>query len=229
MDDDPLDNLSPLEVHNHRSQITQTLRAAVLAGEMKVGETYSAPRLAVRFGVSATPVREAMIDLAKEGMVEVLRNKGFRVAQPSHDELKQMMEVRLLLEVPTVRALARIGLAPPQRAELQRLAEESLRSAERNDLMLHVLTDIQFHIYLLSLGGNQELVNIVRVLRSRSRLYGLGSKEKRSFLLESAQHHVTLVSLLAERKEAEAGDLMDMHIRRAAAEWSTPEFSSEAI
>ena len=62
-----------------REQVAQALRGALVAGEMRPGTVYSAPALATRFGVSATPVREAMLDLAKEGLVEAVRNKGFRV------------------------------------------------------------------------------------------------------------------------------------------------------
>ncbi|WP_200957339.1 GntR family transcriptional regulator [Ensifer sp. Root127] len=215
-------NLSTLETPNRRSQITQTLRAAVLAGEMKVGEIYSAPMLATQFGVSATPVREAMIDLAKEGIVEVVRNKGFRVAQPSIQELQQMMEVRLLLEVPTIRGIAARGLTADQRSAAQHLAEASLESAQRNDLIAHVAADIRFHLYLLSLSGNEELVDIIRVLRSRSRPYGLQSEKKRAFLLESAQEHLTLVRLIINKQPVQASELIDSHIRRAGQEWSDP-------
>ena len=66
-----------------REEITELLRAAVMAGELQPGVTYSAPSLAEQFGVSATPVREAMLDLEKEGLVEIVRNKGFRVTSPS--------------------------------------------------------------------------------------------------------------------------------------------------
>ncbi|HSA52260.1 MAG TPA: GntR family transcriptional regulator, partial [Yinghuangia sp.] len=62
-----------------REQVARAIRAALVAGEMRPGVVYSAPGLATRFGVSATPVREALLDLAKDGLVEPVRNKGFRV------------------------------------------------------------------------------------------------------------------------------------------------------
>lgn len=215
-------SLSTLDTPNRREQITLTLRAAVLAGEMKVGEVYSAPMLATQFGVSATPVREAMIDLAKEGIVEVVRNKGFRVAQPSIEELHHMTDIRLLLEVPTIRDIANRGLSPDQRSAAQHLAEASLESAQRGDIIGHVSNDIRFHLYLLSLSGNDELVDIVRVLRSRSRPYGLQSEKKRAFLLESAKEHVSLVKLIVDMQPLQAAQLIDSHIRRAGYEWSDP-------
>lgn len=213
-----------IETSNIRSQITHNLRAAILAGEMKVGQVYSAPTLANLFGVSATPVREAMIDLAKEGIVEVVRNKGFTLVQPGPDDLRQMMEARLLLEVPTIRAVAARGLSNDQRQAAEFLAEASLEAAQRNDLTSHVAADMRFHLYLLGLSGNEHIVDIVRVLRSRGRLYGLHSRLKRSFLLESAKQHVALVKLMADRQDGRAADLIHTHIRQAGEEWSDPSF-----
>src|ERR671911_3059487 len=81
-----------------REQVADALRAAVVSGEMKPGHVYSAPALAAQFGVSATPVREAMLDLAKEGLVEAVRNKGFRVTALSGRDLDELTEIRRLIE-----------------------------------------------------------------------------------------------------------------------------------
>jgi DNA-binding GntR family transcriptional regulator len=213
-------NLPQIDAPSRRSQITQTLRAAVLAGELEVGPIYSAPGLATQFGVSATPVREAMLDLAKEGMIEIVRNKGFRVIQPTEREFQQVLEVRLLLEVPAIRNLAKIGLTPDQLIAARHLAEASLESAARLDIIGHVASDIRFHLYLLSLWGNDELVSIVRVMRSRTRLFGIKTEEKRAFMIESAHEHIKLVELIAARNAVAAEEFIDRHIRNAAAIWA---------
>ena len=96
-----------------REEITELLRAAVMAGELEPGVTYSAPSLAEQFGVSATPVREAMLDLEKEGLVEIVRNKGFRVTSPSPEELDDVTELRALVEVPTIRRARRARRVRP--------------------------------------------------------------------------------------------------------------------
>src|SRR5215813_5852962 len=85
---------------NLREQVSEELRAALISGQLRPGVVYSAPTLGEMLGVSATPVREAMLDLVREGLVEVLRNKGFRVTELSDRQLDQFARVRLLLEVP---------------------------------------------------------------------------------------------------------------------------------
>ncbi|NEC19489.1 GntR family transcriptional regulator, partial [Streptomyces parvus] len=73
--------------HSVRGQILDALRAALVDGELVPGQVYSAPALGARFGVSATPVREAMQRLAVEGAVEVVPNRGFRVTERGPREL----------------------------------------------------------------------------------------------------------------------------------------------
>ena len=75
------------EQRSLREQVTSALRAAVISGEMRPGVVYSAPSLAARFRVSATPVREALLDLVKEGLVVSVRNKGFRVTEVTDRQL----------------------------------------------------------------------------------------------------------------------------------------------
>src|SRR5439155_3131698 len=92
-----------LEKVSIRERVGRALRAAIVSGEMEPGTVYSAPSLGARFGVSATPVREAMIDLVREGLVEIVPNKGFRVTAIDEADLDQITELRLLIEPPVVR------------------------------------------------------------------------------------------------------------------------------
>ena len=98
--------ISVLRADSLREQVTRALEAAIVAGELEPGVIYSAPGLAERFGVSATPVREAMLDLVKEGFVEPLRNRGFRVIEISDEDLDNIAQIRLLIEVPTISQIA---------------------------------------------------------------------------------------------------------------------------
>lgn len=73
-----------------RERVAESLRAALVSGRMAPGTTYSIPALAEQFGVSATPVREAMLDLVNEGIVAPVPNKGFRVVELTDAELDQI-------------------------------------------------------------------------------------------------------------------------------------------
>ncbi|WP_425424410.1 GntR family transcriptional regulator, partial [Streptomyces lushanensis] len=107
--------------HSVRGQVLAALRSALVGGELVPGEVYSAPVLGERYGVSATPVREAMQQLALEGAVEVVPNRGFRVVERSARELAELAEVRALIEVPVMLRLART-VSTEHWAELRPLA-----------------------------------------------------------------------------------------------------------
>ena len=202
-----------------RDTVTQSLRAAIVSGEMAPGEIYSAPALGARFGVSPTPVREAMVDLAREGLVEVVPNKGFRVTAVSEADLDDIAALRMLIEPPTVRQVT--PLIPDEAiAGLRELAQAIVDHAAAGDLIGYTEADRRFHLALLSYSGNTRLVSLVSDLRAQTRLYGLSGMVERDTLAASATEHLELVDLIAARDAKAAGALMKRHIGRVRAEWA---------
>jgi DNA-binding GntR family transcriptional regulator len=202
-----------------RETVTQILRAAIISGEMAPGEVYSAPVLGARFGVSATPVREAMVDLSREGLVQTVPNKGFRVTAVSEAELDDIAALRMLIEPPTVREVTpRI----PQEAirGLRELAQAIVDHAAAGDLITYTEADRRFHLAILEYSANQRLVSLVSDLRSQTRLYGLSGMVERGTLADSAAEHLELADLIAAGDATGAGNLMKRHIGRVRAEWA---------
>jgi DNA-binding GntR family transcriptional regulator len=202
-----------------REQVAHALRAALITGEMRPGVVYSAPVLAAQFGVSATPVREAMLDLAKEGLVEAVRNKGFRVTELSDRDLDELTEIRELIEVPIVSRLADSARAE-EFERLRPVAEEIVSAGERGDLLAYVDADLRFHLELLALSGNAHLVEVVRDLRTRARLYGLSQLSARGSLSGSAREHLALLDALKNGDRAAVAQIMGEHIGHVRGIWA---------
>lgn len=202
-----------------REQVSNALRAALIAGELRPGVVYSAPVLAAGFGVSATPVREAMLDLAKEGLVEVVRNKGFRVTELSEADLDQFTEIRALIEVPVVTGLIRT-VSPERLAALRPAADAIVAAARARDLIGYIEADQAFHLALLGLSGNPHLVEVVAGLRNRSRLYGLTGLADAGELADSAEEHVELVDALVDGDAARVERLMRGHLTQVRSAWA---------
>ncbi|PZG21890.1 GntR family transcriptional regulator [Nonomuraea aridisoli] len=217
--DDRLDLPMVGERRSLREQVAHALRAALITGEMRPGVVYSAPVLAAQFGVSATPVREAMLDLAKEGLVEAVRNKGFRVTELSDRDLDELTEIRQLIEVPTVARLADRARAE-EFERLRPIAEEIVSAGERGDLLAYVDADLRFHVELLALSGNAHLVEVVRDLRNRARLYGLSQLSERGTLTDSAREHLALLDALKEGDAEAVGRIMTEHIGHVRGIWA---------
>jgi DNA-binding GntR family transcriptional regulator len=211
---------SPTVAHRSlRSQVADALRGALVSGELEPGTVYSAPTLAARFGVSATPVREAMLDLAKEGLVDAVRNKGFRVTVVSDRALDELTEIRELLEVPTVTRLAG-RLSATDIDALRSLVARIEQTAEAGDLIRYVEADREFHLRLLGLSGNEQLVTIVGELRARARLFGLHRLARQGDLATSAREHAALLDAL-EAGDAEVLEkLMRQHLGHVRGIWA---------
>ncbi|MEV6662083.1 GntR family transcriptional regulator [Streptomyces nigra] len=204
---------------SYREKVADALRAALIAGELRPGEVYSAPGLAARFGVSATPVREAMLDLAKEGLVDTVPNKGFRVTAVSEKQLDEYKHIRALIEIPTVVELA--ATADPVSLEaLRPAAREIVRAAADGDLIAYVEADTRLHLGLLALAGNAHLVEVVRDLRKRSRLYGLTALVEAGRLLASAEEHLELLDALLARDERAVREVMTRHLGHVRGLWA---------
>ncbi|WP_240665720.1 GntR family transcriptional regulator [Agromyces sp. LHK192] len=205
-----------------RRQVSATLRAALIAGELVPGKVYSAPELARRLDVSATPVREAMLDLARDRMVEVVPNTGFRVTEVGPAELDRITAIRLLLEVPVMGEIAESSAAGRDRrlAELRPLADAMVAAAEAVDLIAYLALDTEFHTSFLAIAGNDELVDLVRGLRERSRLTGLRAvAEAGGLAAMTREHHALLDAALAhDRRSIE--ELTRRHLGHVRSEWA---------
>ncbi|GAA3287346.1 GntR family transcriptional regulator [Arthrobacter citreus] len=206
---------------NLRETVARALRAAIISGEMVPGVVYSAPSLGARFGVSATPVREAMLDLVRENLVTVEPNKGFRVTEVSEEDLDQMAAIRLLLEPPVVRSIvSEVPAADLPR--LREMAQEIVDRASAADLVGYTDADREFHLRLLDYSGNRRLVELVADLRSHSRLLGLNALVESNELSPSAEEHLKMVDLIEQGKAEELEELMRSHILKVREMWASP-------
>ena len=206
---------------SYRERVAEALRAALIAGELRPGEIHSAPGLPARFGVSATPVREALLDLAKEGLVDTVPNKGFRVTAVSERQLDEYTHIRSLIETPTTVSLA--GTADPEDLRaLRPVAEEVVTAAVAADLIAYIEADLRFHLGLLRLAGNRHLVEVVRDLRRRSRLYGLTALAEQGRLRASAEEHLEILDALLARDEDAVRAVMERHLGHVRGLWAAP-------
>ncbi len=203
--------LFKLEPSSLREQAADAIRAGIVTGEIRAGELYSVPTLAARLGVSATPVREAMLDLANEGLVEPVRNRGFRVVELTDDDLDEILTLRVLLEVPSAGRVAGT-LAPQQVERLEALVAETEAKAEAFDISGFLTADRAFHLALLEPLGSRRLVDLVAMLRDQTRLYGLPSLISSGILETAAAEHGEILAAVVAGKAEEAASAMQRHL-----------------
>jgi DNA-binding GntR family transcriptional regulator len=204
---------------NLRDRIRDALRASIISGELEPGVVYSAPALGAQFGVSATPVREAMLDLVKEGLAVPHPNKGFRVTEMSEEDLDNLARVRLLIEPPAVRDTVSV-IPESDFPELRKLAQDIVDAAERGDLVRYIEADHVFHLTLLGHTGNRFLLDVVSNLRAQTRLLGLTRLLNSGRLTRSAAEHHELLDFIEARDPVGAELLMHRHIGHVRGLWA---------
>ncbi|WP_193441239.1 GntR family transcriptional regulator [Actinosynnema sp. ALI-1.44] len=205
-----------------RDQVLELVRHALVSGEIRPGDIYSASALATRLQVSSSPVREAMLTLVNQGLMEPVRNRGFRVVPMSEQDLDEVYEMRVLLELPgTLKAAARITEADLDR--LRALAADIEDAAEAGDVVRFLDADRRFHLDLLGCGGNKRLVDAVATLRDQTRLYNLDNLAERGALADSAREHREILAAIADRDTARLEELVHAHLRHIRADWAKTE------
>ena len=212
------------QVASLRDRIGKSLSAAIISGELAPGTLVSVPTLATQFDVSATPVREAMLDLEQRGFVASVRNKGFRVTEVSEQDLREIVELRQLIEAPAMRSLA--GRFPMETMpQWREIAKQIAEHAESANLTGFIESDRDFHLGLLSLYGNARLVEMVRELRLQTRMVNLARMTKSDELPESAREHHIMLDLLERGDAAALEELVILHLGHVVGWWAG---SSEA-
>ena len=143
-----------------RDVVFNTLRQAILRGEMEPGERLMEIQLAQKLGVSRTPIREAIRKLELEGLVIMIPRKGAEVAHITEKDMRDVLEVRCTLEELAV-ALACKNVTPERIMDL-RAANKVFESAiVSKDVVNIVDADVQFHDTIYAMTDNDRLIQII--------------------------------------------------------------------
>lgn len=145
-------------------QVFASLRSAITSGAMPVGEKHSVGSVALQLGVSRTPVREAVLQLANLGLVEILKNQGFVVTERDRRDVEQVFQLRIWLEVPAA-GIAATQADDKARARIQSMYDRMLRAAEEGDVADIEKWDAGFHAAILDVADNPRLSLFVGELR----------------------------------------------------------------
>lgn len=193
-----------------RERVRETLAAAIISGELEPGTMVTVPHLAADFKVSATPVREAMLDLEQRGFVTPVANKGFRITEVSEEDLREIIEIRSLLEGPIMVSLAST-ISPQQISKFRVLADLISTHATAGNLKEFLEVDRNFHLGLIRLHENQRLVLLVAELRSQTRMIGLAKLTDTLELAKSSREHHEMLDLMETREADALPELMNIH------------------
>ncbi len=194
-----------------RDVVFNTLRQAILRGEMEPGERLMEIQLAQKLGVSRTPIREAIRKLELEGLVIMIPRKGAEVAHITEKDMRDVLEVRSTLEELVVQ-LAIKNVTEAKLDEL-RAANRVFESAViSKDVVNIVEADVKFHDILYSMTNNVRLIQIINNLREQMYRYRLEYvKDARTHSILISEHN-DIIKQIKEKNVDVARKVIHQHI-----------------
>jgi DNA-binding GntR family transcriptional regulator len=198
---------------NLTDQVYAYLRDAIVTGALPSGSQHSVYRLAEELGVSRTPVREAVLRLADTGMVSVERNRGIRIHGTTVEEIRNVFELRLLIEVPAAAYAARNG-SEEFFASLRAASDAMAAASAVNDEEQFRSHDRALHGLIADVLGNPRLSSALSGLRDATRARGAWTGNRSRELNDIVSEHSAIVDALLARDPDGAAAAMREHLER---------------
>jgi len=202
---DPNPPLSPRALYQ---DVAERLRQQIFARELEPGGWIDEMKLAAAFGISRTPLREALKVLAAEGLVTMKVRRGAYVTEMSRDDVTQIYHLLALLESDAAATVA-AEASPAQRAELAALHAQLEKQVRRRDEFF--AANERFHVMLLQVAGNRWALQTVQDLRKVMKLNRHHSLFKQGRLAQSLAEHRALIQAIEAHDAPAAARLMKAH------------------
>lgn len=194
-----------------RDVVFQTLRQAILRGDLKPGERLMEVKLANKLGVSRTPIREAIRKLELEGLVLMVPRKGAEVAEITEKSLRDVLEVRKALEELAVQ-LACDRITEEEIEELKAVAKEFRKNIADKDVTEIAELDVKFHDTLYYATKNQKLIHLLNNLREQMYRYRIEYLKRADVHPILMKEHEDIILYLSQRDKKKALEVMACHI-----------------
>lgn len=194
-----------------RDVVFNTLRQAILTGELKPGERLMEIHLANRLGVSRTPIREAIRKLELEGLVTMIPRRGAEVAQITEKSMKDVLEVRRTLDALSAE-LACERISKEEEEALKKACQDFEDAVKTKDAKIIAKADVALHDIIAAATGNQRLIQLINNLAEqmyRYRFEYIKDASQHERIIQ--EHRVIYESIIKKDKEA-ASNMAKIHI-----------------
>lgn len=196
-----------------RNQVATAIRKAIASGAVRPGDRLVESEIASRMGISTAPVREALRDVAAEGLVTVLPHKGSFVTQLSPEDVKDVYIVRSAIERSAVGLLIS-HQTPAIVAELRQTIETMKAAAERGDDSGQSEADFHFHELIVRYSGSPRLARLWTEMHVLIRML-VAVSELRARPPDSVSEHLAILDAIEREQQAVAQSLLEAKILRA--------------
>jgi DNA-binding GntR family transcriptional regulator len=197
--------------NNMADDVRDRLEEEINQGVLRPGHLLDERQLAERFGVSRTPIREAILQLAAQGLVRSIPRSGVYVSRMSIKELLAMFELQAELEGICARFAAR-RMTLAQRTLLAEIQQRCIECAARNDLKAYTQANADFHEVIYSGSHNRYLAEQTRTIRRRTEIYRQNTFQREGRITASEHEHRRVVDAILSGDAEGACASMREHI-----------------
>jgi DNA-binding GntR family transcriptional regulator len=200
--------------------VYERIRKKVLDSELAPGSQILEQELAVMLGVSRTPVREAVIRLHNEGLLEIIPRHGVRIVPIAVSDMREIYDVLISLEPRAAELLAARGASAKELRQLEACCERMTDALARDEMEAWALADEEFHLGIVRLSGNRRLADIVlncwdQVHRAR---YFTLRLRKHPHPSKSIEEHYEIIEAIRRGDAKAASDIYRRHRDRGLKE-----------
>ena len=196
------------------SEITyERIKEAIRNAELEPGQPLSETKLSKMLGISRTPVREAIHQLAQEGLVQIIPGRAITVASLSVQEVMNAVHVRSILE-PEVARLAAVSISPDNLENLRAVIQEMEETNDNENRAAWAKADNRFHEILSGVCPNKLLGDMVTQVRNRISYLSADNQTNHNRMLACTQEHRQVADAIAAGDPQAAEEAMRDHIEK---------------
>ncbi|EPR14421.1 GntR family transcriptional regulator [Ruminiclostridium papyrosolvens] len=194
-----------------REVIFNSLREAIIIGELRPGERLMEVQLAEKMGVSRTPVREAIRKLELEGLVDMIPRKGAHVAELSIKDIMDVLEVRASLDG-LATSLAAERITDDELKELKHINGQFASYIEKENLNGSIKKDVEFHDIIYKASRNDKLISILNNLREQVQRFRVIYLKEYNNSKNLIKEHNDIYEAVSSRSMENARNIAKTHI-----------------
>ena len=207
-----MENNLKIEGYELLSQkVYRALKTEIIKGSLKPRTKLSEGKIAEQMGVSRTPVREALKELAAEGFVKMNPNQAVVVSNASVEDVQEVLQIRGVLEGLAAR-LATKMISEEEIKELEKYQKQMEYYTKKDDVLAFSEMDAKFHELILNVCGNNRLIQLRKNLSDQAHRYRIRSLSVPGRLKYSQKEHQEIVEVLKRKNAEQADRLSQKHI-----------------
>ena len=206
---------APIARRSLHDEVIERIRDMIVEGEIAPGARVPEREFCERFGISRTPLREALKVLASEGIVQLLPNRGARVAALSATDIEELFEVLTRLES-LAGELAAQRIAKRELVPIRRAHDAMVKSFRTGDLSSYFKLNQEIHQRIVDAAGNRTLHQLHEALAGRVKRARFMANLSNERWQQAVEEHERIIEALEARDGEALGRILELHLRRKA-------------